>query len=90
MSTLDTGSVVGSARSSAEAGVLSRRRALFIVGLAAAVSALVHLLAALGLSAPWVMPDELIYSELAKSIGDGSFPGVRGETTPGTAFCTRW
>ena len=67
----------------ARPGVLSRRRALVWVGVAAGVSALVHMAAALDLSAPWVMPDELIYSELAKSVGDGSLPSVRGEATLG-------
>jgi hypothetical protein len=67
----------------AQAGTLSRRRALLLVACAAAFSAVLHLLAALDLSAPWVMPDELIYSELAKSVGDGALPAVRGEATLG-------
>jgi len=27
---------------------------------------------------PWILPDELLYSELAKSIADGSRPAIRG------------
>jgi hypothetical protein len=62
---------------------LGNRRALALVALAAAASAIVHLLAGLQLGAPWITPDELIYSELAKSLADGSLPGVRGEATLG-------
>jgi hypothetical protein len=62
-------------------GSLSDRRALALVALAAVLSAVVHVLAGLQLSAPWITPDELIYSELAKSIADGTLPAVRGEAT---------
>lgn len=30
------------------------------------------------ISVPWIVPDELIYSELAKSIASASLPGIRG------------
>ena len=73
----------GSPVGAVEARALTRRRALVLVAFASAASAALHLLAALDLSAPWVMPDELIYSELAKSVGDGSLPAVRGEVTFG-------
>ena len=82
MTSVDTGAY-RTARAPSAAAVLSRRRALLWVGVAAGLSALVHMAAALDLSAPWVMPDELIYSELAKSVGDGSLPSVRGEATLG-------
>jgi hypothetical protein len=59
------------------------RRYLPIVLLAAAASALLHVVTGAQLSAPWITPDELIYSELAKSIADGSLPSVRGEATLG-------
>jgi hypothetical protein len=62
---------------------LSTRRALALVGIAAVASALVHVALALGLSSPWIFPDELIYSDLARSIGDGSLPSVRGQPTLG-------
>lgn len=65
------------------AGSFSDRRALALVVLAAGLSAVVHVLAGLQLSAPWITPDELIYAELAKSIADGSLPAVRGEATLG-------
>ena len=70
-------------RERSSGGTLSARRAVALVGAAAAASAVVHLVMALGLAAPWIFPDELIYSELAKSIGSGSLPSVRGELSLG-------
>ena len=32
----------------------------------------------LGVSSPWILPDEVVYSDLAKSIASGRFPAVRG------------
>lgn len=55
--------------------------ALLLVSFAACVAALVHVAAALDLAVPWIVPDEWIYSELAKSIADGGLPSVRGEAT---------
>jgi hypothetical protein len=47
---------------------------VLVVGISAAVrSAIV-----LGVPAPWILPDEVVYSELAKSIAEGSRPAVRG------------
>ncbi len=37
-------------------------------------------------SSPWIFPDELIYSELAKSIASGSAPAVRGVRTLGNGL----
>ena len=31
-----------------------------------------------GVPSPWILPDELVYSEVAKSIAAGQFPAVRG------------
>jgi hypothetical protein len=36
-----------------------------------------------GMPAPWVVPDEIIYSELAKSIAAGHLPAIREATTFG-------
>ena len=33
---------------------------------------------ALGVPAPWILPDEIVYSDLSKSIADGGRPAVRG------------
>jgi len=38
-----------------------------------------HAVVALRSPSPWIVPDELIYSELAKSLGQGGLPQIRGE-----------
>ena len=45
------------------------------------VSIVVRYLFARAVPAPLVMPDELIYADLARSIADGGLPALRGETT---------
>jgi hypothetical protein len=45
------------------------------------VAASVHGLLALRSPSPWIVPDELIYSELAKSLGEGGLPRIRGEVS---------
>ena len=37
----------------------------------------------MGVPSPWILPDEILYSELAKSMGDGGPPAVRGVTAFG-------
>jgi dolichyl-phosphate-mannose-protein mannosyltransferase len=60
---------------------LVRRSTMVEVGgIFVAVSLLYALLAAT-VPTPWIVPDELIYSEMAKSIASGHLPAVRGETT---------
>jgi hypothetical protein len=56
---------------------------LAVVSVAAALAAVMHVVMALELPGPWIVPDELIYSELAKSLGSGALPSVRGEVTWG-------
>lgn len=51
---------------------------LALVVLSAAVSAVLGR----GIPSPWIVPDELIYSELAKGLVDG-LPSIRGETSFG-------
>src|SRR6188508_1990279 len=41
------------------------------LGAIVAIATVVHALLGLGLPSPWIVPDELIYSELAKSLGAG-------------------
>jgi hypothetical protein len=41
-------------------------------------STLVRAWISLGVASPWVLPDEVLYSDLAKSIGAGERPSVRG------------
>jgi Dolichyl-phosphate-mannose-protein mannosyltransferase len=43
-----------------------------------ALSTLVRGAIATGVPSPWILPDEVVYSELAKSIAAGGFPSVRG------------
>ena len=49
------------------------------LGAIVAVATVVHALLGLGLPSPWIVPDELIYSELAKSLGAGGWPRIRDE-----------
>jgi Dolichyl-phosphate-mannose-protein mannosyltransferase len=46
-----------------------------------AVSALVRFVVALRIEAPWIMVDELVYSELARGIAEGNGYSIRGATT---------
>jgi len=49
-------------------------------------SIVVRYLFARAVEAPLVMPDELIYADLARSIADGGLPSVRGVTTLAYGF----
>jgi len=53
-----------------------------LVGVAA-VAAAVHVVVAFRLPAPWIVPDELIYSEIAKSLASGSLPAIREQSALG-------
>lgn len=44
-----------------------------------AVSTLVRGAITLGVPSPWILPDEDVYAELAKSIAAGEFPSIRGD-----------
>ena len=50
--------------------------AAWLVGIVA-LSALVRAWISLGATSPWVLPDELVYSDLARSIAAGGRPAVR-------------
>lgn len=45
------------------------------------VAAGIHAALALRSPSPWIVPDELVYSELAKSLGAGGLPRIRGEVS---------
>jgi hypothetical protein len=45
------------------------------------LAAVVHAALALRSPSPWIVPDEIIYSELAKSLGEGGLPRIRGEVS---------
>src|SRR5690242_10175308 len=48
--------------------------------LVVAVATVLAALATRG-SSPWIIPDELLYSEMAKSIAGGHLPAIRGVTS---------
>lgn len=48
------------------------------LALVVGLSTLVRGAIALGVPSPWILPDEIVYSELAKSIAGGHRPEVRG------------
>jgi hypothetical protein len=52
-----------------------------VVGSTVVVAALLHTALALRSPSPWIVPDELIYSELAKSLGTSGVPRIRGEVS---------
>ena len=63
--------------------IATRRSSRVAVQLGAAIAAVaaVQALLAAAVSSPWIFPDELIYSELAKNIAAGHLPAVRGVTS---------
>ena len=56
-----------------------------VVYLAAVVGLSILVRVAIGLAtpSPWILPDELLYTELARAIADGGLPAVRGDVTLG-------
>ena len=70
----------GTAPTRRREGIATRALGLPAVWLAAVVgvSTVVRAGLTLRIPGPWILPDELLYSELAKSIADGSRPAVRG------------
>ena len=53
------------------------------VGVVVALATVVHAALALSTAAPWIFPDELIYSEMAKALAAGDAPSFRGEPVSG-------
>ncbi len=51
------------------------------LGMTVLLATALHATLALRISSPWIVPDELIYAELAKSLGDGGLPAIRGEVS---------
>ncbi len=45
------------------------------------LSTVLHALLALRSPSPWIVPDEIIYSELAKSMAEGGLPAIRDEVS---------
>ena len=44
------------------------------------ISTLLRASIGVGGPSPWILPDEILYAELAKAIADGGQPAVRGDT----------
>jgi len=54
-----------------------------VLGATVLLSTVVHAALALNSPSPWIVPDELRYSELAKSLADGGLPKIRDEVSFG-------
>lgn len=52
-----------------------------LLGATIVLATALHAVLALRSPSPWIVPDELIYAELAKSLGDGGLPAIRDEVT---------
>ena len=68
----DTSPALGSV-----AARIARAPALWL-SLVVGASVLVRGAIAVNVPSPWILPDEVVYSEIAKSIAAGGFPSVRG------------
>jgi hypothetical protein len=68
------------ALSDLRAEVLRLPVGVFLAGFVV-LSAALHAALALRVQSPWIVPDELIYAELAKSIAGGGLPAIRDEVT---------
>ncbi len=53
----------------------------YVLGAVVFLATALHALLALRSPSIWIVPDELIYSELAKSLGEGGLPKIRGEVS---------
>lgn len=52
-----------------------------VLGATVVLATAMHAALALMSPSPWIVPDEVIYSELAKSLGDGRLPAIRDEVS---------
>ena len=52
-----------------------------VLGAIVTTATAVHAMLALRSPSPWIVPDELIYAELAKSLSEGGLPSIRGEVS---------
>jgi hypothetical protein len=72
--------VASTAAAAARPSLVARSARIPAVWLTAviALSVLVRAAISLRVPAPWILPDEIVYSELAKSIAAGDRPSIRG------------
>lgn len=73
---------IGSVRSTRRTGELVASPAVWI-GAVVMVSVVTRILLGSVRPSPWILPDELLYTELARAVADGGPPAVRGVTTVG-------
>ena len=76
----------GRVRGAKERGLVARaavRSPWAWITVVVGVSFLVRAVVALWRPGPWILPDELIHVDLARSIADGHLPAVRGATSLG-------
>ena len=77
-----SGVTMGSSRSASVPVGLVRAPAAWIAFIVA-VSTIVRVAIGLRVPSPWILPDETLYSDLARSIASGELPAVRGVSTVG-------
>jgi len=77
-----SGVAMGSTRSASVTAALVRAPAAWIA-FVVAVSTIVRVAMGLRVPSPWILPDEILYSDLARSIADGESPAVRGVSAIG-------
>ncbi len=63
--------------------VVATRSPVVYLAALVALSMVVRLAIGLATPSPWILPDELLYTELARAIADGGLPAVRGDATLG-------
>ena len=60
---------------------LARLSVPIALGLTVVVAAALHVVLGMQIDSPWIVPDEIRYAELAKSLGDGNLPAIRDQVT---------
>jgi hypothetical protein len=75
-----SGSPVAAADAQAPESLIARatRAPATWIALFVGLSTVIRAANALGVPSPWILPDEVVYSELAKSIAGGGLPSIRG------------
>lgn len=74
-------------RSAAESRAIPVRLPVpLVLGAIVTMATALHAALALRSPSPWIVPDELIYAEIAKSLGDGRLPSIRDAVSFGYGF----
>ena len=72
---------VDSARAASRYAGLARLSIPLVLASIVGVATIAHSIVALGLPSLWIVPDELIYAELSKSLAGGALPRIRDEVS---------